>query len=500
MTAPPLVLTEEQRRALATLCAGNRAVMGAVQQVALKQRTSLEWHARSLETISAGRSQLPYFSPVLPLAVARAQGGRITCVDGHGYVDMHMGYTAGILGHNPPEVVVGLAGALGRTPGAGYFVPGQVELAEVVQQLVPGAERVAFLHAGADAITAAIRLCRARTRRNLIAKFEGCYHGWHEPGLVNTAPTWAGRTAQGPLNAIPPELATAGVNRLHTDEFLILPYGDPLALELIREHAHELAGVLLDPVPRFMMNDLGGAAQFTRDVRAVTQEADVPLIADEVVTGFRLAPGGIAQAFGVQADLHCFGKITGGLGLPLSLVAGRAELMTQASTAGLLGDYVSSRVWISTTTAANALSITAALHQLRLIQARGDTLFTALDAHHERIKRAVDDVAAELNLPVTLDGHPRLYTMLSLNVDPPDPAGMSEADAKNPARAYFRRFTLGNVRAARLLTLYLRLQGVYAEGLPTADLSAAHTSADTDQIVHGIRASLRQMQEHGVFE
>ncbi|THF85588.1 aminotransferase class III-fold pyridoxal phosphate-dependent enzyme [Deinococcus sp. KSM4-11] len=499
MTSAPLVVTGEQRRALATLCAGNRSVMGVVQQVAVRQRTSLEWHARSLESASAGRSQLPYFSPVLPLCVARAQGGRIACVDGHDYVDVHMGYTAGILGHNPPQVVAGVAAALGSTPGAGYFVPAQVELAELVQQLVPGAERAAFLHAGADAVLAAVRLCRARTRRSVIAKFEGCYHGWHEPGLVNTAPTWAGRMAQGPLHAIAPELATAGMNRLHGDEFLILPYGDPLALQLIRDHAHELAGVLLDPVPRFMMNDLDGAAQFARQVRAVTQELEVPLIADEVVTGFRLAPGGIAQAFGVEADLHCFGKITGGLGLPISLVAGRAELMTQASTAGLLDDYVSSRVWISTTTAGNALSVTAALHQLRAIQAGGETLFCAIDAHHQRIRAAVNAVATDLGLPVTVDGHPRLYSMLSVNVDPPDPTGLSAADAANPARAYFRRFTLGNVRAARLLTLYLRLQGVYAEGLPTVDLSAAHSTADTDQIIHGLRESLTSMQAHGAF-
>ena len=499
MTAPTLILPAEQKRALATLCAGNREVMGAVQQVALRQVKSSEWHARSLQSASAGRSQLPYFSPVLPLCIAEAQGGRVTCVDGQEFVDMHMGYTAGILGHNPPSVVAGVAAALGRTPGAGYFVPQQVELAELVQQLVPGAQRVAFLHAGADAITAAARLCRARTRRRLIAKFEGCYHGWHEIGLVNTAPTWAGRSAEGPLDAIPVEVATAGVFRAQAGEFLILPYGDPLALQLIRDHAHDLAGVLLDPVPRFMMNDLAGAQAFAQALRSLTQELDIPLIADEVVTGFRLAPGGIAQAFGVQADLHCFGKITGGLGLPLSLVAGRADLMTQASTAGLLNDYLTARVWISTTTAANALSVTAALHQLRAIRAGGETLFSTLDAHHQRLRQAVKDISAQLGLPVTLDGHPRLYSMLSLNVEPPDPGSFSQADANNPARAYFRQFTLGNLRAARLLTLYLRLQGVYAEGLPTADLSAAHTEADTDQLIQGVRHSLRQMQAHGAL-
>lgn len=499
MSAPALTLPAEQKRALAILCAGNRQVMGAVQQVAVRQAGSLAWHARSLQSVSAGRSQLPFFSPVLPLCVRSAQGSRVTCVDGHEYVDTHMGYTAGVLGHNPASVVAGVAAGLGTVPGAGYFTQAQVELSELVLALVPGIERVAFLHAGADAITAAVRLCRARTRRQRIAKFEGCYHGWHETGLVNTAPTWAGRAAQGPLDAITPELATAGVSRAAEGDFLILPYGDPRAFELLRAHANELAGVLVDPVPRFMMNDLPGAQAFTRELRAVTEALHLPLIADEVVTGFRLAPGGVAQAFGVQADLHCFGKITGGLGVPLSMVAGRADLMTQASTAGLLNDYISARVWISTTAAANGLSVLAALHQLRAVQAGGETLFTAMDVHHARIGQAVRDSAAALGLPVTLDGHPRLYSMLSVNVDPPDPAGIPEEDARNPARAYFRRFTLGNVRAARLLTLYLRLGGVYAEGLPTMDLSAAHRAEDAEVIARGVQDSLNLMAQHGVF-
>ncbi|ULH14291.1 aminotransferase class III-fold pyridoxal phosphate-dependent enzyme (plasmid) [Deinococcus sp. KNUC1210] len=315
-------LSAEQSRSLATLCGGNRAVLGVAAQVATRQRRSLEWHARSLDSVAAGRSQLPYFSPLLPICTESAQGAHVWCADGHQYIDAHMGYTSGILGHNPPEVVEGLRAALGRRPGAGYFVQEGVELAELVCSMVPGLERVAFLHSGADAVTAAVRLARAHTRRTLIAKFEGCYHGWHESGLVNTALTWTGRPGEGPLGSIAPELATGGLPHSAGADFLILPYGDDLALELIERHASELAGVLLDPVPRFMMNDLTGAQAFAQRLRDLTAARQIPLIFDEVVTGFRLAPGGVAQAFGLRPDLSVFGKITAGLGVPLSMVGG----------------------------------------------------------------------------------------------------------------------------------------------------------------------------------
>ncbi|MFB9994574.1 aminotransferase class III-fold pyridoxal phosphate-dependent enzyme [Deinococcus oregonensis] len=499
MTAPPLSLDADQKRALNLLAAGNRDVLGVLAGVATRQRRSLEWHARAQQVVSGGRSQLPYFSPVLPLCTEEAHAGQIVCADGHSYVDAHMGYTSGILGHNPPAVVAALGAALGKRPGAGYFVSQQVELAELICGLVPGMERVAFLHAGADAITAAVRLCRAATRRTLIAKFEGCYHGWHEPGLVNTALTWAGRAGEGPLDQIAPELATGGVSRAAGAEFLILPYGDPLALQLIRDHAAQLAGVLLDPVPRFMMNDLAGAQVFAQQLRSVTAELGIPLICDEVVTGFRLAPGGVAEAFGLQPDLSCFGKITGGLGLPLSVVGGRADLMNRATTAGLVNDYVSQKVWISTTTAANSLSVTASLAAVRAIAQAGAGLFAPLDAQHAHLKSDVNALATRLGVPLHLDGHPRLYSMLAFSLTSPDPEGTPLPDAHNPARAYFRAFTLSNVRAARLLTLYLRLQGVYMETLPTVDLSAAHTAADVTQISVGLTEAVNRMQSHGVL-
>ncbi|MDB5046019.1 MAG: hypothetical protein JWQ08_2069, partial [Deinococcus sp.] len=464
-TTAPLALGADQKRALNLLAAGNREVLGVLARVATRQRRSLEWHARAQQAVSGGRSQLPYFSPVLPLCLEEAQAGRVICADGHEFVDAHMGYTAGILGHNPPAVVAGLTEALGKRPGAGYFVSQQVELAELVCALVPGLERVAFLHAGADAITAAVRLCRAATRRTLIAKFEGCYHGWHESGLVNTALTWAGRAGEGPLDQIVSELATGGMSRSAGAEFLVLPYGDPLALQLIRDHASDLAGVLLDPVPRFMMNNLAGAQAFAQHLRTLTRELGIPLICDEVVTGFRLAPGGVAEAFGVQPDLSCFGKITGGLGLPLSLVGGRADLMDRATTAGLVNDYVSQKVWISTTTAANSLSVAASLAALRAIAQAGAGLFASLDSHHARLRTEAGTLAAHLGVPLRLDGHPRLYSRLAFSLPTPDPEAAPLPDAHNPARAYFRGFSPANVRAARLLTLYLRLQGVYMETL-----------------------------------
>lgn len=487
-----MILSPDQKRALSTLADGNPAVLGALLGVAARQSRSLAAHARSLSSTTSGRSQLPYFSPVLPVMMAEAAGAHVTDADGHRYVDCHMGYTASVLGHNPPAVVEGLRAAIGRKPGPGYFVEEQIELAELISRMVPHAERVTFLHSGADAVAAAERLMRAARRTPLIAKFEGCYHGWHPSGMMNTAATWAGKAGVDPLDAIQPRPNTGGLSEASASEYLVLPYGDPVALEQIERHAARLAGVVLDPLPRFCMDQPALAERFTREVRALTERLGVPLAFDEIVTGFRLAPGGASGAWGLRPDLACYGKITSGLGLPLSALAGGAALMDQARTEGMVTDYVANKVWISTTTAANTLAVTAALLQLRPLESQHAALFGALDRAHAALRQQVEALARQLDLPLVLEGHPRLYSMLSFRGPAPAPTG-------NPARDWFSAHTPRLLRQARLLALYLRPHGVYMETLPTTDLSVAHSAADVAQISAGLGNALRQMQQHGVF-
>ncbi|MEZ4630392.1 MAG: aminotransferase class III-fold pyridoxal phosphate-dependent enzyme [Deinococcales bacterium] len=485
-----VMLTVEQKRSLATLCGNNKAVHGMVTSVVSKQRQSLAWHARSLESLSAGRSQLPYLMPLLPICIDSAQGAHITDIDGNHYIDCHMGYTAMLLGHNPPEVLESFKASLDKQPGAGYFIKAQVELGEILCEMVPTLERVAFLHSGADAVMAAIRLARAATGKKLIAKFEGSYHGWLEPGLYNTAASWSARISDDPLDTLRPQAATGGVSLGFGQDLLILPFNEEVSLRLIEEKAGELGGVVLEPSPRYMGNHLAECQNFSQKVRELTQKHHIPLIFDEVVTGFRLAQGGAAEAFNITPDLACYAKITSGLGLPLGIVGGKAALMEQASSEGLISDFLNNKVWISTTNAASSLVTLAALTQFRYLKNHYQALMGRIDRNHQLLNYALKRVNKETGINISLDGHPRLYNTLvfeSFN-EPPH-------NLRRPSANYQPQ----QVRLMRLLTLYLRLQHIYAESTPSMHLSSAHSDEDIARIAAGIQHALNQMRSHGLL-
>src|SRR5262249_15977442 len=153
----------------------------------------------------------------------------------------------------------------------------------------PGAERVAFFHTGGEAIASAVRLARTARARQRVAKFEGCYHGANDIGLHNPWALLAGPVPFGPLEDIPPQVATAGMR--NDASFLILPFNSPIAFERIRREADDLAAIVVDPTPPFMSNWLEDCRSFIKELCAVAREVEVPVIFDEVVCGFRLAPG-----------------------------------------------------------------------------------------------------------------------------------------------------------------------------------------------------------------
>jgi glutamate-1-semialdehyde 2,1-aminomutase len=295
-----------------------------VEEIVRKQPTSILWNQRAERVLVGGPGRAPYLSPILPVCLDRAEGAYVTDVDSNRYIDCHLGNSATILGHRPPEVVTAVEEQLARGLSAGQFFAQQVELGELVCEMVPSCERVAFFHSGGEAIHAGARIARAATGRRIIAKFEGCYHGWGELGVFNSMMSLSGRLPRDPLDRIAPRADTAGVSPASGADILVLPYNHPIAFELIRRHAGELAAVILDPVPPFMTAWIDEAGRFARQVREVTQEAGVPWILVEVVSGFRLAPGGAQEYFGIPAEMAWFGTIASGLGSPVSMVGGKS--------------------------------------------------------------------------------------------------------------------------------------------------------------------------------
>ncbi len=250
------------------------------------------------------------------IVIREGQGGRVWDENGREYVDFLLGSGPMLLGHAHPEVSGAAEAQLKR--GTTFFADNRagIELAEEIVAAVPCAEKLRFVSSGSEADLYAMRAARAFRRRDKILKFEGGYHGMSDYSLMSLAP-------KSPGNFPRPIPDSAGIPKSLANEVLVAPFNDiDAASSIIREHKSELAGVIVEPLQRILQPEPG----FLEGLRKVTAETGVPLIFDEVVTGFRLAYGGAQEYYGVVPDLCTLGKIIGG-GFPLAAIAGNAEIM-----------------------------------------------------------------------------------------------------------------------------------------------------------------------------
>ncbi len=250
------------------------------------------------------------------IIIREGRGGRVWDVSGNEYVDFLLGSGPMLLGHVHPEVNAAVSRQLER--GSTFFVNNEhgIALAAEIVEAVPCAEQVRFASSGTEADALAMRLARAHRKRPKIMKFEGGYHGMSDYALMSLWPARAGNSEQ-------PVADSAGIPESVRGEMLVAPFNDlEAARQLIHAHREELAGVIVEPLQR-LLTPLPG---FLRGLRDITAEHGIPLIFDEVVTGFRLAWGGAQRYYDVVPDICTLGKVIGG-GYPLSAVAGRAEIM-----------------------------------------------------------------------------------------------------------------------------------------------------------------------------
>jgi glutamate-1-semialdehyde 2,1-aminomutase len=250
------------------------------------------------------------------VVIREGQGGRVWDEDGKEYVDFLLGSGPMLVGHAHPEVTAAAQARVAQ--GTTFFANNRwgIELAAAIVEAVPCAEQVRFVSSGSEADLYAMRAARAYRKRDKILKFEGGYHGMSDYSLMSLAPK---RSANFPQ----PIPDSAGIPKSVREEILIAPFNDLDAVAgLVRDHADELAGVIVEPFQRI----IPPAPGFLQGLRRLTAERGIPLIFDEVVTGFRLAYGGAQEYYGVVPDLCTLGKVIGG-GFPLAAIAGRAEIM-----------------------------------------------------------------------------------------------------------------------------------------------------------------------------
>ena len=387
-----------------------------------------------------------------PFVVERGEGARIWDVDGREYIDFVLSWGPLVLGHAPPVVLDALAATMARGTSFGIPTGLEVELAEAVVEQMPHLEMLRFVSSGTEATMSAVRVARAFTGRDDILKFDGCYHGHADSFLVRAG---SGVATLGLPNS--PGVPAALAALTHT-----APFND---LDAVREVARRrpLAAIVVEPV---VGNSglIAPTAEFLPGLRAIADETGALLVFDEVMTGFRIAPGGARERFGVTADLTTLGKVIGG-GLPVAAYGGRRDVMRNVAPAG--------KVYQAGTLSGNPLAMAAGLATLRALT---PALHARIAARTERLVGALREIAARRGAPFVADAAGSMWGFFFR-----DAPVRSYDDAKQSDVELFRRF----FHAARERGVYLAPSAFEA-----AFMSAAHGDREVDEALDRLDAAL----------
>ncbi|HSU14834.1 MAG TPA: amino acid adenylation domain-containing protein [Longimicrobium sp.] len=420
----------------------------------------VRYHAPLADTRVTARFRRAWKEILYPIVSTRALGSRVWDVDGNEYVDTGMSFGCNLFGHAPEFVSRAMRDQIERGYGVGPQSPHAGRAAELVCEL-GGVDRAVFCNSGTEAVMGAIRAARTYSGRDRIAVFSGAYHGWADVVL--------GRLTTGDQREIRP--TSPGVSPAPLQDVLMLEWDDPASLETLARHLDELALVMVEPVQSRRL-DIHPRA-FLHELRRITREAGTLLLFDELITGFRVHPGGAQAHFGVKADLVTYGKIVAG-GLPMGVVAGRREVM-DVFDGGVFSYGDDSYPTAQRTVFAGAffkhpLSMAVACAVLEEIRRRGVPMYDALN---ERTTRLM----ARLNAFFEAGRYPVTAVQFSSS---------------------FRFFFGAAFQHPDLFNHHLVLNGIYM--IPetgTHFLSTAHTDDDLETFFQAVRASVEAMRDGG---
>jgi glutamate-1-semialdehyde 2,1-aminomutase len=400
-----------------------------------------------------------------PLFFERGRGSRLVDVDGNEFIDYTLAYGPLILGHSHPAIVEAVTEQIGK--GSTYGAQHELEflLAEELIKLIPAAERVLFCITGTEAVQTALRLARAYTGRSGVAKFEGHYHGWMDDVLVSYRPDPAGwGDAERPERT----LTTGGQRELAAAETVVLPWNNLEATEaILKSKGGRIAAVILEP---FLSNtgSILPAAGFLEGLKKICADEGIVLIFDEIITGFRVALGGAQELFGVTPDLAVYGKAVAG-GYPLSLVAGKADIVDQAAdgTVMQVGTFNG-----------NPIALAASLATLKILSADGGAAYEWIDNLGKALWAGLEEAAAKHGSPLLVQGLDSTFHTFFTDA----PAMVNYRDFRNNSGRNFVDF------AALLLE-----RGVLAMIDGRWYLSLAHSETDIERTIDAFDTALEEL-------
>lgn len=393
-----------------------------------------------------------------PLYISRAKGSRIWDVDGNEFIDYIGSWGPMILGHAHDRVIDAIREAAGDSTSFGASSEKEIELAKLVKCFFPSVEMVRMVSSGTEATMSAMRLARAFTGRSKIVKFEGCYHG-HGDAFLSKAGSGVATLGLPDSPGVTPATAKDTLNAVYNNIESVE--------QLLESNRGEIAAVFIEPVGG-NMGCVPADHGFLTRLRELCSAESVLLVFDEVMTGFRLARGGAQELYGVTPDLTTLGKIIGG-GLPVGAFGGRREIMEMIAPAG--------PVYQAGTLSGNPLAMTAGIETLRVID-EDPEFYNRLENLGAALESGIRGVLADLNLDYTFNRCGSMFTLFFTN-SPVTDFGSAKTSDTSKFTSFFNK---------------MLERGIY---LPPSQfeacfLSIAHSSADVDETVEAVRASLRE--------
>ncbi|MEE9583966.1 MAG: glutamate-1-semialdehyde 2,1-aminomutase [Candidatus Brocadiales bacterium] len=422
---------------------------------------SSEAFREALKHIPGGvNSPVRAFGPVgsQPIFIQSGSGCHIKDIDGNEYIDYVCSWGPLILGHAEPRVTKEVKAAVERGTSFGAPTELETQLAKLIKGLMPSIEKVRMVNSGTEATMSAIRLARGFTGRDLVIKFEGCYHG-HVDGLLIKA--GSGATTLG----VP---TSAGVPQGYIDSTVILPFNDSDAVEgFCRERGKEVACIILEPVAG-NMGVVPPKPGYLEKLREITRNYGIVLIFDEVMTGFRVSPGGAQELYGVKPDLTTLGKVIGG-GLPVGAYGGSAEIMDHISPVG--------PVYQAGTLSGNPVAMSAGIATLEGL--KDGNIYRQLEEKSQRLADGFEKSARDAGVKTY---HTRVGSMLcTFFIDNIvyDYKTATSSDTERYAR-YFNNMLQGGVYLA-------------PSQFEAAFVSAAHSDSDIEITIEASRQAMKHL-------